>query len=41
MVDISRTAGVPVYVHATFALLLLWVGVVHWTAVACYEPDWR
>jgi Zn-dependent protease/predicted transcriptional regulator len=29
-ISLGRLAGIPVYVHATFALLLAWVGVVHW-----------
>jgi Zn-dependent protease/CBS domain-containing protein len=31
-IKIGRIAGIPVYVHATFALLLVWFGAVYWTA---------
>ncbi|MDX1383762.1 MAG: site-2 protease family protein, partial [Thermoanaerobaculia bacterium] len=27
---IGTLFGIPVYVHATFALLLLWIGLAHW-----------
>ena len=29
---IGRFAGIDVYVHATFFLLILWVVIVHWIA---------
>lgn len=29
---LGTVAGIPVYVHATFALLLGWIAVVHWMA---------
>ena len=28
---IARVAGIDVYVHATFFVLLAWIAVVHWT----------
>jgi Zn-dependent protease len=31
-VSLGRIAGIPINVHATFALLLAWIGIVHWTA---------
>ena len=31
-VCLGRFAGIPIYLHATFALLLGWIGIVHWTA---------
>jgi Zn-dependent protease/predicted transcriptional regulator len=31
-IHLGRLAGIPVYVHATFALLLAWIGIMHWTA---------
>jgi Zn-dependent protease len=31
-ISLGRLAGIPVYVHATFALLLGWVGIMHWNA---------
>jgi Zn-dependent protease/predicted transcriptional regulator len=29
---LGRLFGIPVYVHATFALLLAWIGFLYWTA---------
>ncbi len=29
---LGRISGIPIYAHATFALLLAWIGFVHWTA---------
>ena len=28
---IGKLAGIDVYVHATFLILILWVALVHWT----------
>jgi Zn-dependent protease len=30
--SLGRIAGIPVYVHATFALLLGWIAFLHWTS---------
>ena len=30
--SLGRLVGIPIYVHATFALLLAWIAIVHWTA---------
>jgi Zn-dependent protease len=30
--SLGRIAGIPINVHATFALLLVWIGIVHWMA---------
>jgi Zn-dependent protease len=29
---LGNLAGIPVYVHATFALILIWIGLAHWMA---------
>jgi Zn-dependent protease len=31
-ISLGRLAGIPIYVHATFALLLGWIGIVYWNA---------
>ena len=40
---IGRVAGIDVYVHATFFLLILWVVILHWIegrSVQAVITDW-
>jgi Zn-dependent protease len=36
-IKLGTYAGIPVYIHLTFFLLLGWLGVVHWTRGRTFE----